>query len=206
MNNELILKSTGKEFHIVNELLKFIKYSGCVFISSSNPLVYQMGDDSIIMRTDSEHEVVLDDRIKDVIKIINIAEPKNEIELDISVGIVRVYRTYEFLVSLAGVYKYKITGKFKTEESNPIASKTMKEIGFDHIREVYEKIESINLIDHNVFKGDQYSFGEYKFTILNYTSVANLNNIKPIVKMFNGVIDSFYSNGISKVSPKDSDK
>lgn len=206
MNNELILKSTGKEFHIVNELLKFIKHSGYVFISSSNPLVYQMGDDSIIMRTDSEHEVVLDDRIKDVIKIINIAEPKNEIELDISVGIVRVYRTYEFLVSLAGVYKYKITGKFKTEESKPILSKTMKEIGFDHIREVYEKIESINLIDHNVFKGDQYSFGEYKFTILNYTSVANLNNIKPIVKMFNGVIDSFYSNGISKVSPKDSDK
>lgn len=206
MNNELILKSTGKEFHIVNELLKFIKYSGCVFISSSNPLVYQMGDDSIIMRTDSEHEVVLDDRIKDVIKIINIAEPKNEIELDISVGIVRVYRTYEFLVSLAGVYKYKITGKFKTEESKPIASKTMKEIGFDHIREVYEKIESINLIDPNVFNGDQYSFGDYKFTILNYTSVANLNNIKPIVKMFNGVIDSFYSNGISKVSPKDSDE
>lgn len=76
MNNELILKSTGKEFHIVNELLKFIKYSGCVFISNSNPLVYQMGNDSIIMRTDSEHEVVLDDRIKDVIKIINIAEPK----------------------------------------------------------------------------------------------------------------------------------
>lgn len=74
--NELVLKSTGKEFHIVNELLKFIKYSGCVFISSSNPLVYQMGDDSIIMRTDSEHEVVLDDRIKDVIKIINIADPK----------------------------------------------------------------------------------------------------------------------------------
>lgn len=31
MNNELILKSTGKEFHIVNELLKFIKYSGCVY-------------------------------------------------------------------------------------------------------------------------------------------------------------------------------
>lgn len=165
-----------------------------------------MGDDSIIMRTDSEHEVVLDDRIKDVIKIINIAEPKNEIELDISVGIVRIYKTYEFLVSLAGVYKYKITGKFKTEESKPILSKTMKEIGFDHIREVYEKIESINLIDPDIFKGDQYSFGDYKFTILNYTSVANLNNIKPIVKMFNGVIDSFYSNGISKVSPKDSDK
>lgn len=31
--NELVLKSTGKEFHIVNELLKFIKHSGCVFIS-----------------------------------------------------------------------------------------------------------------------------------------------------------------------------
>lgn len=206
MNNELILKSTGKEFHIVNELLKFIKYSDCVFISKSNPLIYKMGDDSIMMTTDSEHEVVLDERIKDVIAITDIYEPKNETELDISVGIVRLYRTYEFKISLGGVYKYKITGKFKTEESKPIASKTMKEIGFDHIREVYEKIESINLIDHNVFKGDQYSFGEYKFTILNYTSVANLNNIKPIVKMFNGVIDSFYSNGISKVSPKDSDK
>lgn len=206
MNNELILKSTGKEFHIVSELLKFIKYSGPVFISASNPLVYQMGDDSIIMRTDSKHEVVLDDRIKDVIKITDIFEARNEIELDISVGIVRVYKTYQFLISLAGVYKYKITGKFKTEESKPIASKTMKEIGFDHIREVYEKIESINLIDPDVFKGNQYSFGDYKFTILNYTSIVNLNNIKPIVKMFNGVIDSFYSNGISKVSPKDSDK
>lgn len=64
MNNELILKSTGKEFHIVNELLKFIKYSDCVFISKSNPLIYKMGDDSIMMTTDSEHEVVLDERIK----------------------------------------------------------------------------------------------------------------------------------------------
>ena len=117
-----------------------------------------------------------------------------------------IYKTYEFLVSLAGVYKYKITGKFKTEESKPIASKTMKEIGFDHIREVYEKIESINLIDHNVFESDKFSVCDYKFTILNYTSVVNLNNIKPIVKMFSDVIDHFYNDGMTKISPKDSDK
>jgi hypothetical protein len=201
MNNELILKSTGKEFHIVNELLKFIKYSDCVFISKSNPLIYKMGDDSIMMTTDSEYEVVLDERIKDVIAITDIYEPKNETELDISVGIVRLYRTYEFKISLGGVYSYTIKGKFKIKESKP-----MKDVGLDHIREVYEKIESINLIDPKVFESDKFSVCDYKFTILNYTSVVNLNNIKPIVKMFNGVIDSFYSNGISKVSPKDSDK
>ena len=82
----------------------------------------------------------------------------------------------------------------------------MKEIGFDHIREVYEKIESINLIDHKVFESDKFSVCDYKFTILNYTSVVNLNNIKPIVKMFSGVIDHFYNDGMTKISPKDSDK
>ena len=202
MNNELILKSTGKEFHIVNELLKFIKYSGCVFISSSNPLVYQMGDDSIIMRTDSEHEVVLDDRIKDVIAITDIYEPKNETELDISVGIVRLYRTYEFKISLGGVYSYTIKGKFKIKESKP-----MKDVGLDHIREVYEKIESINLIDPKVFKSDQYSFSDYRFTILDDSiGVTNLNNFKPIIKRFTDVINDFYKGGMTKVSPKDSDK
>ena len=202
MNNELILKSTGKEFHIVNELLKFIKYSDCVFIIKSNPLIYKMGDDSIMMTTDSEHEVVLDERIKNVIAITDIYEPKNETELDISVGIVRLYRTYEFKISLGGVYSYTIKGKFKIKESKP-----MKGVGLDHIREVYEKIESINLIDPKVFKSDQYAFNDYKFTILNdATGVANLNNIKPIVTMFSDVIDHFYNDGMTKISPKDSDK
>lgn len=202
MNNELILKSTGKEYHIVNELLKFIKYSGCVYISASNPLVYQMDDDSIIMRTDSEHEVVLDDRIEHIIKIVDISEPKSETELDISVGIVRLYNTYEFSVCLAGGNRYTIKGKFKIKESKP-----MKDVGFEHIREVYDKIESINLIDSDVFKSDQYSFGHYRFTILNDTiGVTNLNNIKPIVKRFTDIIDSFYTDGMTAISPKDSGK
>lgn len=200
--NELVLKSTGKEFYIVNELLKFIKYSGCVFISESNPLVYQMGDDSIIMSTNREHEVVLDARIKDSIKITNIAEPKNETELDISVGIVRLYETYEFLISLGGVYLYKIKGKFKTKESKP-----MKDVGLDHIREVYEKIESINLIDNKVFESDKFSLKDYKFTILNDTiGVTNLNNFKPIVKRFTDIIDEFYKDGMTKVSPMETKK
>lgn len=202
MNNELILKSTGKEFHIVNELLKFIKYSGCVFISKSNPLIYKMGDDSIMMTTDSEHEVVLDERIKNVIAITDIYEPKNETELDISVGIVRLYRTYEFKISLGGVYSYTIKGKFKIKESKP-----MKDVGLDYIRELYEKIESINLIDHNVFKSDQYSFSDYRFTILDDSiGVTNLNNFKSIIKRFTDVINDFYKVGMTKVSPKDSDK
>lgn len=202
MNKELILKSTGKEYHIVNELLKFIKYSDCVFISKSNPLIYKMGDDSIMMTTDSEHEVVLDERIKDVIAITDIYEPKNETELDISVGIVRLYRTYEFKISLGGVYSYTIKGKFKIKESKP-----MKDVGLDYIRELYEKIESINLIDHNVFKSDQYSFSDYRFTILDDSiGVTNLNNFKPIIKRFTDVINDFYKGGMTKVSPKDSDK
>lgn len=201
-NTELVLKSTGKEFYILNELIKEIKYSGCVFISASNPLVCQMGDDSITMSTALEQEKVLDARIKDVIKIIDIYEVKNETELDISVGVVRLYETYEFLVSLAGAYKYKIKGKFKTKESKP-----MKDVGLDYIRELYEKIESINLIDHNVFKSDQYSFSDYRFTILDDSiGVTNLNNFKPIIKRFTDVINDFYKKGMTKVSPKDSDK
>lgn len=202
MNNELILKSTGKEFVIINELLKFIKHSGCVFISNSNPLVYQMGDDSITMSTDRNHEVVLDDRIKDALKITYIFEPKNETELDISVGIVRLYETYEFLISLGGVYLYKIKGKFKIKESKP-----MKDVGLDHIREVYEKIESINLIDNKVFESDKFSLKDYKFTILNDTiGVTNLNNFKPIVKRFTDVIEEFYKDGMTKVSPMETKK
>lgn len=205
MNTELILKSTGKEYAIISELIKSIKYSGCIFISSSNPYVYQMGDDSITMSTDSEHEVALDAKIEDVIKITDISEPKNEVELDISVGIIRLYKTYEFIVSLAGTYKYKIKGKFKVIESKPIASKTMKELGFDHIREVYEKIESINLIDPKVFESNLFSLNNYKFTILDDHNGINLDNIEPIVKRFSNIIEDFYRGGMSNVSPTDSD-
>ena len=204
--NELVLKSTGKEYSIINELIKSIKHSGCIFINKSNPFIHQMGDDSITMSTDSSREVAIDYRIKDIIKITDISEPKNEVELDISVGIIRLYKTYEFIVSLAGLCKYKIKGKFKTKESKPIASKTMKEIGFDHIREVYEKIESINLIDHKIFESEKFSLKDYKFTILDDTNeVVNLYNIKPIVKRFTNIIDHFYNDGMTSVGPMDSD-
>ncbi len=205
MNNELILKSTGKEYSIINELLKFIKYSGCVVISKSCPLVYESGDDSITMSTNNEHEVALDDKIENIIKIIDIAKVKDETELDISVGIIRLYKTYEFIVSLAGEYEYKIKGKFKVIESKPISSKTMKELGFDHIREVYEKIESINLIDPKVFESKLFSLNNYKFNILDdHNDITNLNDINPIVKRFSTIIEDFYRGGMSKVSPMDS--
>lgn len=206
MNTELILKSTGKEYSIINELIKSIKRSDCIFINKSNPFIHQMEDDSITMSTDSSRDVAIDYRIKDIIKITDISEPKNEVELDISVGIIRLYKTYEFIVSLAGLCKYKIKGKFKTKESKPIASKTMKEIGFDHIREVYEKIESINLIDPKIFESEKFSLKDYKFTILDDTNeVVNLYNIKPIVKRFTNLIDHFYNDGMTSVGPMDSD-
>ena len=112
-----------------------------------------------------------------------------------------MYNTYEFSVLLAGGNKYKIKGKYKIKESKP-----MKDVGLDYIRELYEKIESINLIDHNVFKSDQYSFSDYRFTILDDSiGVTNLNNFKPIIKRFTDVINDFYKGGMTKVSPMDSD-
>lgn len=178
MNTNLILKSSGKEFVIINELVKEIKYSDGAYISKSSPLIYQNGDNSISVYTDNEYGVFLDDKINNILKIVDISETKNETELDISVGIVRLYNTYEFSVLLAGGNKYKIKGKYKIKESKP-----MKDVGLDYIRELYEKIESINLIDHNVFKSDQYSFSDYRFTILDDSiGVTNLNNFKPIIK------------------------
>lgn len=202
MNTNLILKSSGKEFVIINELVKEIKYSDGAYISKSSPLIYQNGDNSISVYTDNEYGVFLDDKINNILKIVDISETKNETELDISVGIVRLYNTYEFSVLLAGGNKYKIKGKYKIKESKP-----MKDVGLDYIRELYEKIESINLIDHNVFKSDQYSFSDYRFTILDDSiGVTNLNNFKPIIKRFTDVINDFYKVGMTKVSPKDSDK
>lgn len=40
MNTNLILKSSGKEFVIINELVKEIKYSDGAYISKSSPLIY----------------------------------------------------------------------------------------------------------------------------------------------------------------------
>lgn len=207
--NELVLKSTGKEFHIVNELLKFIKHSGCVFISSSNPLVYKSGDNSITMSTENESEVVIDEKIRDIIKIIDISEPKNKIELDVSVGVIRLYETYEFKVSLASDNVYTIKGKFKTRETNPISSIRMAEFGFGRIRKIYEKIESINLIDSNLFKSDKVVLKNYTITMdsgIDNIDNIDLDGIKLIVKKFYNVIDDFYKEGITKVSPKDSGK
>lgn len=79
MNAELILKSTGKEFVIINELIKFIKYSDCIFINKDNQLVYKSGDNSITMSTENENEVVIDEKIRDIIKIIDISEKKYKI-------------------------------------------------------------------------------------------------------------------------------
>lgn len=208
MNAELILKSTGKEFVIINELIKFIKYSDCIFINKANPLVYKSGDNSITMSTENENEVVIDEKIRDIIKIIDISEPKNKIELDVSVGVIRLYKIYEFKVSLAN-NKYKIVGKFKTRETNPISSIRMAEFGFGYIRKIYEKIESINLIDSDVFKNDKIILKNYTITMdsqLDNIDNIDLDGIKLIVKKFSNVIDDFYKEGMTKVSPKDSDK
>ena len=53
MNTNLILKSSGKEFVIINELVKEIKYSDGAYISKSSPLIYQNGDNSISVYTDN---------------------------------------------------------------------------------------------------------------------------------------------------------
>lgn len=46
-----------------------------------------------------------------------------------------------------------------------------------------------------------------RFTILDDSiGVTNLNNFKPIIKRFTDVINDFYKGGMTKVSPKDSDK
>lgn len=209
MNAELILKSTGKEFVIVNELIKFIKYSDCIFINKANPLVYKSGDNSITMSTENENEVVIDEKIRDIIKIIDISEPKNKIELDVSVGVIRLYETYEFKVSLASDNVYTIKGKFKTRETAPISSIRMAEFGFGRIRKIYEKIESINLIDSDLFKNDKIVLKNYKITMdsgIDNIDNIDLDGIKLIVKKFYNVIDDFYKEGITKVSPKDSGK
>lgn len=206
MNAELILKSTGKEFVIINELIKFIKYSDCIFINKANPLVYKSGDNSITMSTENENEVVIDEKIRDIIKIIDISEPKNKIELDVSVGVIRLYETYEFKVSLASDNVYTIKGKFKTRETAPISSIRMAEFGFGRIRKIYEKIESINLIDSDLFKNDKIVLKNYKITMDSGIDNIDLDGIKLIVKKFYNVIDDFYKEGITKVSPKDSGK
>lgn len=209
MNAELILKSTGKEFVIINELIKFIKYSDCIFINKANPLVYTSGDNSITMSTENENEVVIDEKIRDIIKIIDISEPKNKIELDVSVGVIRLYETYEFKVSLASDNVYTIKGKFKTRETAPISSIRMAEFGFGRIRKIYEKIESINLIDSDLFKNDKIVLKNYKITMdsgIDNIDNIDLDGIKLIVKKFYNVIDDFYKEGITKVSPKDSGK
>lgn len=209
MNAELILKSTGKEFVIINELIKFIKYSDCIFINKANPLVYKSGDNSITMITENENEVVIDEKIRDIIKIIDISEPKNKIELDVSVGVIRLYETYEFKVSLASDNVYTIKGKFKTRETAPISSIRMAEFGFGRIRKIYEKIESINLIDSDLFKNDKIVLKNYKITMdsgIDNIDNIDLDGIKLIVKKFYNVIDDFYKEGITKVSPKDSGK
>lgn len=211
MNAELILKSTGKEFVIINELIKFIKYSDCIFINKDNPLVYKSGDNSITMSTENENEVVIDEKVRDIIKIIDISEKKYKIELDISVGIIRLYEVYEFKVSLASDNLYTIVGKFKTRETKPISSIRMDEFGFGHIRKIYEKIESVNFIDSELFKDDKITLKNYTITIDNHSNLDNINNIdldgiKAIVKKFSDVIDDFYKEGMTKVSPKDSGK
>lgn len=209
MNAELILKSTGKEFVIINELIKFIKYSDCIFINKANPLVYKSGDNSITMSTENENEVFIDEKIRDIIKIIDISEPKNKIELDVSVGVIRLYETYKFKVSLASDNVYTIKGKFKTRETAPISSIRMAEFGFGRIRKIYEKIESINLIDSDLFKNDKIVLKNYKITMdsgIDNIDNIDLDGIKLIVKKFYNVIDDFYKEGITKVSPKDSGK
>lgn len=203
-NTELVLKSTGKEYFIISELIKNIKYSDGAYISKNSPLIYKNGDDSIAVYTDNEYGAFIDDKIDSIMKIVDISDVKNETELDISVGIVRLYKMYEFSIILAGGNVYKVKGKFKTKESKPIASKTMEELGFDHIREVYEKIESINLIDPRVFGGNKFSFENYKFTVLNdHIEVDKLKDIKPIVKRFSNTIDHFYTDTMTKISPSD---
>lgn len=86
----------------------------------------------------------------------------------------------------------------------------MDEFGFGHIRKIYEKIESVNFIDSELFKDDKITLKDYTITIDNHSNLDNINNIdldgiKAIVKKFSDVIDDFYKEGMTKVSPMDSD-
>lgn len=94
----------------------------------------------------------------------------------------------------------------KLEKQPPISSIRMAEFGFGRIRKIYEKIESINLIDSNLFKSDKVVLKNYTITMdsgIDNIDNIDLDGIKLIVKKFYNVIDDFYKEGITKVSPKD---
>ena len=195
MNANLISKITGEEFYIMKLIIRLIGIDSDV-IKPSETVTYRDGEyNKISITSKCTHNVsknVFKD-YKDDIAIIDIFGSFKNAELNIKSDLINLYKNYQFTIEIADKWIFKINANLiDTEQiSATIDNKLIT------IKDMFNKIKSIGLVDKNVFKSDTVTLGDYKINVLFNSDDVNVDLTEVV---YTG-IRRMYSDGMTKIRP-----
>lgn len=200
MNRELISKITGKEFYIIKLLTRLIGNSDDV-IEMDDTVTYRDGKyNKISITCKSPHNVSKNvfKEFKNTILIIDIFGSFNNAELNIKSGSINLYKNYQFTIKIADKWIFKIDANLIDTEEVSVSNDNRLSV----IKDMFNMIKSIELIDKSIFKSDTTILGEYKINVLFNSDDIDIDLTEVV---YTGV-RNMYFDGMTKINPMPSDK
>lgn len=195
MNTELISKITGEEFYIIKLLTRLIGINSDA-IKPSETVTYRDGKyNKISITSKCAHNMsknIFKD-YKDDIMIIDIFGSFKNAELNIKSDSINLYKNYQFTIEIADKWIFKIDANLiDTEQVSATSDNRLIAI-----KDMFNKIKSIRLVDKNVFKSDIVTLGDYKINVLFNSDDVNVD-LTDVV--YTG-IRRMYCDGMTKIRP-----
>ena len=130
---------------------------------------------------------------KDDIMIIDIFGSFKNAELNIKSDSINLYKNYQFTIEIADKWIFKIDANLiDTEQISATSNNRLITI-----KDMFNKIKSIALVDKNIFKSDTVTLGDYKINVLFNSDDVNVD-LTDIV--YTG-IRRMYCDGMTKIRP-----
>ena len=200
MNIELISKITGEEFYIIKLLTRLIG-SDFNVINPYETINYRDGKyNKISITSKCTHNVSKNifKEYKDDITIIDIFGSFKNAELNIKTDLINLYRNYQFTIKIADKWIFKIDANLiDTEQVSATSDNRLITI-----KDMFNKIKSIELVDKNIFKSDTVVLGDYIINVLFNSDDVNAD----LTEMVYIGIRKMYFDGMAKISPMPSDQ
>lgn len=200
MNIELISRITGKEYYIIDLIIKLIGEDIDVF-EPDKTVTYRDGRYSKIFITcKSPHNVSKNvfKEFKDTITIIDSFGSFNNAELNINSELINLYKNYKFTIKIADKFIFKIDANLIDTEQVPTSGDNRLSL----IKNMFNKIKSIELVDKNIFKSNTVILKDWNINVLFNRAGGTKIDLTEVVYIG---IRKMYSDGMIKISPMDSD-
>ena len=200
MNIDLISKITGEEFYIIKLLTRLISNS-CDIIKPYETVTYRDGKyNKISIINKCTHNIsknVFKD-YRDDIRIIDIFGSFKNAELNIKSDLINLYKNYQFTIEIADKWIFKIYADLiDTEQISATSDNRLITI-----KDMFNKIKSIELVDKTIFKSDTVALGDYKINILFNSDDVNIDLTEVV---YTG-IRKMYFDGMTKIRPMPSNE